>query len=173
MLTCCAPCPGTNAHIILEEAPLLEKSGKSRPCQLLPLSAKTKAALEKMTTNLAIKLENSPELNLADVSYTLQVGRKDFSHRRMLVCQNSDEAVKELKEQSSKSVVTAFQEPGEKSVAFMFPGQGAQHVNMGKEIYGNEPKFREMVDKCCELLLPNLGLDLREILYPKNNLTKV
>lgn len=157
---------GTNAHIILEEAPPAQKSGESRAHQLLLLSAKTKTALEKMTTNLVEDLRNRPGLNLADVAYTLQVGRADFSQRRMLVCENNDEAVKEFQLSGSKSVLTSFREPGDRPVAFMFPGQGAQHVNMGKELYDSEPRFREVVDHCCELLKPHLGVDIREILYP-------
>lgn len=160
---------GTNAHIVFEEAPPIEESGESRACQLLLLSAKTKTALETMTTNLVNELENRPKLNLADVAYTLQVGRGDYSHRRALVCKDISEAVKEFQSPDSKSVMTVFREPGERPVAFMFPGQGAQHVNMGKELYDSEPQFREVVDHCCALLKPYLGVDLRDILYPQKD----
>lgn len=157
---------GTNAHMVLEEAPPAEQSGESRAHQLLLLSAKTKTALEKMTTNLAEDLKNRPGLNLADVAYTLQVGRAAFSHRRMLVCKNNGEVVKGFQPSKSKDVLMTFREPGDRPVAFMFPGQGAQHVNMGKGLYDSEPKFREVVDRCCELLKPHLEVEIRAILYP-------
>ncbi|MGH7792540.1 MAG: type I polyketide synthase, partial [Thermodesulfobacteriota bacterium] len=76
---------GTNAHVIVEEAPPLEASGPSKPWQLLVLSAKSGAALENMTENLLQHLKEHPNINLADVAYTLQLGRRSFSQRRMLV----------------------------------------------------------------------------------------
>ena len=77
---------GTNVHAVLEEAPRRELSGASRPWKLLILSAKTRTALERATKNLIANLKKTPGLDLADAAYTLQVGRKGFSHRRMLVC---------------------------------------------------------------------------------------
>jgi non-ribosomal peptide synthase protein (TIGR01720 family) len=157
---------GTNAHIIIEEAPTVEPSSPSRPWQLLLLSAKTSSALETATTNLADYLRQHPHLNLADVAHTLQVGRRAFDHRRMLICQDVDDAVKALAPLDSQRVFTQYQEPYHRSVAFMFSGQGAQYVNMGWELYHSEPTFAKQVDYCCELLKPHLELDLRTILYP-------
>lgn len=157
---------GTNAHVVVEEASPSEKSGESREVKVLMLSAKTKTALETMTTNLAEHLNKNPSLNLADVAYTLQIGRRDFTHRRMLVCKNVEDAVNTLQNLDPKRVVNTAQEPDDRPVAFMFPGQGAQYVNMGKDLYDNEPKFREIVDQCCELLKAHLGLDLHDMLYP-------
>ena len=154
---------GTNAHLVLEEAPVKEPSSSSRPWQLLLLSAKSEPALETASKNLAQYLETHPDLNLADVTYTLQVGRRDFPQRRIVVCQNSSEACHALQNQD-------FPEPPEckkRTVAFMFSGQGAQYVNMGKELYESEPIFREQIDYCCDLLQPTLGLDLRDIIYPE------
>ena len=159
---------GTNAHVVLEEAPERERSGDSRAAQLLVLSAKTSTALDSMTANLASHFKNNPDCNLADAAYTLQQGRKAFKYRRIVVCQDFQDAKNVLESGDRKRVVTATREPGNKGVAFMFPGQGAQHVNMGKELYETEPKFREVVDKCCEVLKPHLNLDLRDILYPKD-----
>ncbi|MBT7590553.1 MAG: SDR family NAD(P)-dependent oxidoreductase [Candidatus Scalindua sp.] len=159
---------GTNAHVILEEAPSMEPSGIFRPWQLLVLSAHTSTALNNATANMAEHLHRYPDLNLADVTYTLQVGRKDFSHRRILVCKSTDEAVTSLNTMDSKKVFTHCQEEGERTVAFLFPGQGAQYVNMGRELYEIESTFREQVDHCSEILKPYLKLDLRELLYPKD-----
>ncbi|MBW4570587.1 MAG: SDR family NAD(P)-dependent oxidoreductase [Tolypothrix carrinoi HA7290-LM1] len=157
---------GTNAHVVLEEAPAVEPSGPSRPWQLLLLSAKTDTALESATANLAAYLEQHPDINLADVAHTLQVGRRGFDHRRMLVCQDINEVAIALNSLDAKQVFTSFIEPKARPVVFMFSGQGAQYVNMALELYQTEPTFRKQVDICSELLKPHLGLDLRHVLYP-------
>ncbi|MCP4717596.1 MAG: type I polyketide synthase, partial [Deltaproteobacteria bacterium] len=97
---------GTNAHVILEQAPCREKSAESRPYQLLIISAKTDSALEAATTNLSEYLKQNPDINLADVAYTLQAGRKHFSNRKYLVCKDINEAVTKLV--SGKDVYTGF-----------------------------------------------------------------
>ena len=155
---------GTNAHVILEESPASRHSSESRPYQLLLLSSKTSAALETATAQLAQRLKQHPDLNPADVAYTLQVGRKDFDYKRMVVCRDLDDAVSAI-ETDPQRVFTAYQETREKPVIFMFPGGGAQYVNMGYGLYESEPAFREPVDNCCEILRPMLGYDLREFLY--------
>ena len=157
---------GTNAHAVLEEAPPCEASGPSRPWQVLVLSGKTPSALETATANLAEHLKQHPEVNLADVGYTLQIGRRAFSHRRMLVCHDLKDAVTALETLDPQRVFTDVQESRDKPVVFMFPGQGAQYVNMASELYQVEPTFREQVDLCSEHLKAHLGLDLREALYP-------
>ncbi len=154
---------GTNAHVVLEEAPTLKPSSNSRPWQLLTLSAKTKPALAALTENLAEHLSQHPDLNLADVAYTLKLGREDWQHRRILVSQNGTEAASKLKNNNFFDIPIS----AKSAVSFMFSGQGAQYVNMGKELYEGEPLFKEQVDFCCELLKPRLGLDLRDLLYPE------
>ncbi|MCC5623716.1 type I polyketide synthase, partial [Nostoc sp. CHAB 5715] len=111
---------GTNAHVVLEESPTVELSGKSRPWQLLMLSAKTNSALETATANLVSHFQLHPELNLADVTYTLQVGRHPFSYRRTVVCQNIQDAIVAL--QNPKRVLTSAEETNERPIAFMFTG---------------------------------------------------
>ena len=157
---------GTNAHVILEEAPVVRASGESRAWQLLVLSAKTSNALDTMTTNLVEFLKQHPDINLADIAYTLHVGRNAFNLRRMIVCNSIDDAVPALDTQDAKRVMTSFQEPINKDIVFMFSGQGSQYVNMGLELYRSESQFRQAIDRCSELLHALLGLDLRDILYP-------
>jgi acyl transferase domain-containing protein/acyl carrier protein len=157
---------GTNAHVILEEAPVIETSSSSRSWQLLLLSAKTHTALETATANLADYLQQNPNLHLADVAHTLAVGRRAFDHRRMLICQNLQDAVKALKSPELPEVFTQYQEPCHRSVVFMFPGQGAQYLNMGRELYETEPIFRSQIDYCSQLLKPHLEIDLRDVIYP-------
>ncbi|MTJ51847.1 SDR family oxidoreductase [Anabaena sp. UHCC 0253] len=158
---------GTNAHVILEAAPSLSDSETSRPWQLLLISAKTNTALDQATTNLGAYLQKKSHLNLADVAYTLSCGRRGFDQRRFLVSENINESAVLLNTLNSPELVTNTQEIKERSVVFMFPGQGSQYVNMGLELYQTESDFREQVDLCCEILKPQLKLDLRDILYPK------
>jgi acyl transferase domain-containing protein len=157
---------GTNAHVVLQEAPASEESGGSRSSHLLIWSARTAPALETMTNRLAEYLQQNPSVNLADVCYTLQVGRKKFSHRRMLVCRDAADAWSALVARDPARVLTQVQKPRARGVVFMFSGQGAQRVNMGEGLYHSEATFREHVDRCTEILSPLLGFDLREVLYP-------
>jgi acyl transferase domain-containing protein len=156
---------GTNAHVVLEEAPALEPSGAGRTQQLLTFSAKTAAALDRMTANLAAYLKERPEANLADVAYTLQMGRKDFPHRRALVCTDRDDALSTLEAMDPRRVRTNVHEREAGRVVFMFPGQGSQYVNMTRELYESEQTYRAEVDRCAELLRAHLGFDLRDVLY--------
>ncbi|MEH2283670.1 MAG: SDR family oxidoreductase [Nostoc sp.] len=160
---------GTNTHVVLEEAPTLPTSSPSRPWQLLALSAKTESALETATQNLSQHLMLHPDLNLADVAYTLQVGRRDFNHRQILVCSDAEDAIKALNQPASQGVLTQFQESGTRSVAFIFPGQGGLYADMGKELYETEPMFRKQVERCCLILKPHLKLDLRSVIYPSES----
>jgi acyl transferase domain-containing protein/acyl carrier protein len=160
---------GTNAHVVLEEAPAIEHSSSARPWQLLLLSAKTQSALETATTNLVTHLKQQPELPLADVAHTLQTGRKAFEHRRMVVCQTIDEAIAHLDKCDPQHVIThelSKPDSGDRPVTFLFPGQGTQYVGMGQELYEAEPVFRSSLDECCDRLKDKLNLDLRSLLYP-------
>ncbi|MGB7708826.1 MAG: aminotransferase class III-fold pyridoxal phosphate-dependent enzyme [Microcoleus sp.] len=167
---------GTNAHVVLEEAPALEPSSPSRPRQLLLLSAKTPSALDSATANLRSHLAQHPEINLADAAYTLQTGRQAFNYRRFAVCSDrtpdpsqgsgGEGAVQVLESLPPLRTATRCTESRNPAVIFMFPGQGSQYVNMGLNLYESEPLFRSTVDRCAEILQPHLGRDLRKVLYP-------
>jgi phthiocerol/phenolphthiocerol synthesis type-I polyketide synthase E len=157
---------GTNAHIILEEAPAPRPSGPSRARQLLLISARSDAALAQATKNVVDHVRQQPEVDLADVAYTLQTGRRAFERRRMVVCEDADDAISALEPIDPRRVVTSDRAPVERDVVFMFSGQGSQYVNMGLELYESESVFRQQVDRCSEILKPCLSVDLREILYP-------
>jgi phthiocerol/phenolphthiocerol synthesis type-I polyketide synthase E len=172
---------GTNAHVILEETPLgpdvRTASENSRGYHLILLSAKTPTALYKITENLGNCLEENiinpgnpanPGLNLADVAYTLKMGRRDFNHRRMLLCKDFEDVKTTLENLAPGGVLDTVCNIVERPVFFMFSGQGAQYVNMGKELYQKEPVFKENMDYCAEFLSPLLGIDLRELIYPEN-----
>jgi acyl transferase domain-containing protein/glutamate-1-semialdehyde aminotransferase/non-ribosomal peptide synthetase component F len=154
---------GTNAHVVLEEAPARKTAAASRSYQLLVLSAKTGPALESATANLLRYLEQPSDSHLADVAYTLQIGRRNFNHARMLVCRTVADGIAALE---TKKFVTHVRESQEPAVVFMFPGQGTQYVNMGRELYEVEPQYRQEVDHCAHLLEPHLGIDIRQVIYP-------
>lgn len=159
---------GTNAHVIVEEAPLLPPSGPSRRQQLLLLSARSESALEQMASRLATHLEANPSMSLADVSYTLAKGRKTFDCRRALVVRDTADAIAQLKAKLSESKKAGAGVAGDQpsSTVFLFPGQAAQQVQMGRGLYDTEPVFRTEVDRCATALQKQLGVDLRSVLYP-------
>lgn len=157
---------GANAHVILEEAPAFPSAPARQPWQLLALSARSAAALDARTAQLAAHLRQNPDLDLADVAYTLQVGRKPFAHRRALVCQDIEDAENLLTAHDSQRSLTGRQESERRPVVFLFPGQGAQHPHMAADLYHTELVFRQAVDQCAGLLAPHLGLDIRNLLYP-------
>jgi phthiocerol/phenolphthiocerol synthesis type-I polyketide synthase E len=155
---------GTNAHLIVEEAPSRPHETSKRPFQLLLFSARTDEALEDATKSIATHFDENPKLNLADAAYTLAVGRRPFEKRTFLVAKDASLASSKIKSGSLNQ--GAFTPILGGSTVFMFSGQGSQYVNMGKELYEIEPVFRETVDFCCEYLKPLIGIDLREYLYP-------
>jgi amino acid adenylation domain-containing protein len=180
---------GTNAHVILEERPESRRSDNreaERP-QLILLSAKTPSALDRMTENLGNYLKDNhgnpgnpvnPGFRLADAAYTLQVGRGQFDCRRMLVCSGPGEAAAALtlkQEESyeayhtSDKLKTFFNKGDRREVVFMFPGQGSQYVDMGRDLYRTEPVFREVMDRCFEILKSPTGCDIKPIIYPGAN----
>jgi non-ribosomal peptide synthase protein (TIGR01720 family) len=163
---------GTNVHVILEEAPVVSSADISRLWQMLVLSARTESALSAKTTALAEHLKQNSESNLADVAYTLQAGRTPFSHRKVVLCRDYEEAIRTLERTDTKQSWTGIADLNEQSVVFMFPGQGGQHVNMARELYDTEPFFREIMDGSCERLRDHLGFDLRSVLYPDDARTE-
>ncbi|MEY4941147.1 MAG: hypothetical protein RIQ93_2882 [Verrucomicrobiota bacterium] len=159
---------GTNAHVVLEESPVLSASSPVRSPQLLVLSARSTAALEAATDNLAAYLRSNPDVNLADVAFTTQTGRKVFSHRRALVCRDVADALSAIASRDKDRVFTGDDGAERQKVAFMFPGQGAQTLNMARDLYERESAFRAQVDQSCEILTPLMGLDLRDVLFPSS-----
>lgn len=162
---------GTNVHMVLEEAPIVRGSESFRPWQLLTVSARSSSALDQARKNLGVHLKNHPEIDLTDVAYTLQIGRKEFNHRLIAVCESGADAATTLETNDPRRIFTAFhnQTPENKPVVFMFSGQGAQYVNMGLELYHSEPVFREWIEFGADFLKPILGFDLRTVLYPETD----
>lgn len=156
---------GTNAHVVLEEAPSPAASPSARPVQLLLFSARSNEAVEEATRRLAAHLSRKPEANLADVAFTLQAGRRQFKHRRAVICSQPGEAVEAIMSSDPKRLIVSSEEARDRSVVFLFTGQGAQFVNMGADLYRSEPVFRKHLDECCDHLKAPLALDLRTVLF--------
>jgi len=154
---------GTNAHVIMEQAPTPEPSDAAEGPQLLVLSGRTPAATLATANRLADHLAAHPEFNLADVGSTLLHGRKAFMQRSQVVAASADEAIARLRELTAASVREA-KKPGP-GVVFLFPGQGSQYAGMGKALYDSEPAFQAAIDDCAEALRDELGFDLRERLF--------
>ncbi|MCF6522530.1 non-ribosomal peptide synthetase/type I polyketide synthase [Streptomyces sp. JJ36] len=157
---------GTNAHVVLEEGPAPEPSRPfTRDLFLLPLSARTPAALESATDALATALTGPAGDDLAATATTLQQGRTHHGHRRLVVAGGAADAREALRARDAGRVVThrAAEDP---RVVFMFPGQGSQYPGMGRRLYEQEPVFRRHFDECADELAPHLGLDLREVVHP-------
>ncbi len=166
---------GTNAHVVLEEPPPAASGGPSRPVQVLPLSARSPAALEAAGAALAAHLEalaadGAPEAALADAAHTLQVGRKAFERRRAVVAGSLAEAAAALRADEPRRGAAGVAPRGGRPVAFLLCGQGTQHAGMTRGLYEREPVFRRALDRTCDVLAPHLpgapARDLRALLFP-------
>ncbi|MDH6626450.1 acyl transferase domain-containing protein [Streptomyces sp. LBL] len=158
---------GTNAHIVLQEAPTPPPSPPNpRDQHVLVLSARSEKALADAATNLADRLDGPDDLDLADVAYTLQVGRRAFPLRRHLVCHDRAEATAALRALAQPGAVNTADDLNARQVAFMFPGSTSHRPDAAAAICRSEPAFAREVDRCAELAQPLLGYDLRGLLFP-------
>jgi phthiocerol/phenolphthiocerol synthesis type-I polyketide synthase E len=160
---------GTNAHIVLEEAPrpiaLPNAPPDKRAHQLLTISARSETALAEASKRLATHLEKHPEADIADAAYTLHLGRRPFRFRRAIpiACHDTARAIAMLR---NPEIFPAVQAVADRPVAFMFSGQGSQYPGMAAGLYKSEPLFRRSVDRCARILKPAVGHDLRRLLFP-------
>nr|ABB80392.1 nonribosomal peptide synthetase - polyketide synthase hybrid [Lysobacter lactamgenus] len=154
---------GTNAHVVLEEAPATAQPPASRPVELLPLSARSAEALQVASQRLADYLGGGDAAPLADVAHTLQTGRSAHGFRRSVACASAEEAIAALTEPAPE---TRKSDGANVSLVWMFPGQGTQRADMARDLYASEPVFRDTLDACADLLREPLGADLRELLFP-------
>ncbi|MBN1239294.1 MAG: SDR family NAD(P)-dependent oxidoreductase [Gammaproteobacteria bacterium] len=152
---------GTNAHVVVEEAPPAPAPAASRETQLLLLSARTPAALDDAAERLARYLDRHPDCVLPDVAFTLQCGRRAFAHRLALTCRGAADA----REGLLAGRVSSGEAAERPDIVFLFPGQGTQHAGMAAELHRLEPAFKEPLERCAELLRPHVDFDLIDALY--------
>ncbi len=164
---------GTNAHVVLEEAPEPEEdAGPERPCHLLPLSAKTSEALRDLAGRYVSYLVSEPAASWSDVCHTAGLGRAHFAHRLAVRAETMSEAKERLQAfadgRSCPEVASAEAESESPSVALLFSGQGAQYAGMGLELRRSEPTFRAAIRQCEEILRDELDRTLEEIFDPQS-----
>lgn len=160
---------GTNAHIILEEAPEKEEKLNENDFNLMVLSAKTETSLKNYLDKLTRFLSTEEGLNLSDMCYTFQLGRKSFDTRTSISFKNKAELQQKLDDIVKQGKPFAKIKNAKKSIVFVFPGQGSQYINMGKDLYESNFMFRESMDKGFELLHKIMKKDFKKILYPENS----
>jgi acyl transferase domain-containing protein len=159
---------GTNAHVVLEEAPERGPSEASDwPFQPITLSARSKQALTDQAAGLAAHLRAHPDLPLADVAWTLQAGRRAFDRRLVVVAESAAQAADLLEAADPRRVFTHTVVADDPEVVFMFPGGGAQYAGMARDLYETEPVFRDWMDRGLEVLQPKLDYDIRAVWLPE------
>jgi amino acid adenylation domain-containing protein len=161
---------GTNAHVVLEQPPASapRRMADEGP-NLFVLSARSATALATARRNLAAHLREHPEVSLLDAAYSLKVGRRAFDHRLAFVARGRDEAVAKLEGREGSGVHLGARLKHAARVVFMFPGQGSQYPDMGRDLYEREPEFRRHLDHCAAILGPLMPEPLIELLYPAEN----
>lgn len=157
---------GTNAHVVLEEAPKKSEVPSERSCHLLSFSAKTKNSVDKWVADFSGFLQKEENYHIADIANTLQKGRKTFPYRGFLVCADKAEAIAKLN--AGEVVYNDVSAQPNVSAVFMFPGQGAQYVRMGLDLYRSEPLFRDELQACLDIYRSVTGRNLEELLYPSD-----
>jgi malonyl CoA-acyl carrier protein transacylase len=165
---------GTNAHVILEEAPAQAAPGSTssdlsaaveRPRHLLCLSAKDQSALRELAARYHDYLSAHPELSLADVCYSANTGRDHFNHRLALAAATNEEMREKLAAISADRTISFEPAAKRPKLAFLFTGQGAQYAGMGRQLYETQPAFRQALDQCAEILKPHLAQPLLSVIF--------
>ncbi|HXA52886.1 MAG TPA: type I polyketide synthase, partial [Candidatus Acidoferrum sp.] len=154
---------GTNAHVVLEEAPLPVDYAPAHPRHLLCLSAKSDAALRSLASSYAAHFSEHPSESLASVCYTAGAGRAHFAHRLAITAETLDQARDSLGAFALHGVVPEASLP---KVAFLFTGQGSQRVGMARQLFDTQPVFRDTLVRCDAILREHLEQPLLSVLYP-------
>jgi amino acid adenylation domain-containing protein len=156
---------GTNAHVVLEEAPLPMPRPSEPGPQLLRLAARSPAALQAQCEQLASFLERQPDTDLADAAHTLDVGRREFAHRTYVVAASPAAAAAELRSAEGARARARALPAAEPAIVFAFPGQGAQYTGMGRELHATWPEFRSAYDECLAAVAKHTAFDPRAVFF--------
>jgi acyl transferase domain-containing protein len=163
---------GSNAHLVIEQAPVVEHTAitRERPAHLLTLSAKTEPALRELAQRYARHLTDAAQLDLGDLCFTANHGRTYFQHRLALVLNSQNQAAQDLATfadgKNSIRLMNGQATESARKIAFLFTGQGSQYLGMGRELYETQPSFRATIDRCDAVAQTALGRSLIELIYP-------
>lgn len=155
---------GTNVHAVLEEAPTVDRAVQPGPYQnVVVLSAKSQQALTDAKNKLADFLRSNEDISMADLAFSLNVGRQKYDYRSFFTAQHTAGLIEAL----TKGTPETFKVPTtvERQTAFMFPGQGSQYVNMGRQLYENDPMYKQYLDECRNEALKALDVDIYSIMF--------
>jgi acyl transferase domain-containing protein/acyl-CoA synthetase (AMP-forming)/AMP-acid ligase II/pimeloyl-ACP methyl ester carboxylesterase len=173
---------GTNAHVVVEEFTGNWESGvgnrldrsliKERFQHIFTISVKTEKALTDLAESYVRFLNSNPEVNLADLCFTANVGRSHFSHRLAIATTSKQELAAKLNAFVAKEDISGLwrsksQANKDRRIAWLFTGQGSQYIDMGYKLYQTQPTFRNALDRCSEILEPYLEISLIELIYPQ------
>ncbi len=153
---------GTNACIVLEEAPAVGAELYKIPCDLLLVSGHSPNAVTAAQAEIKAFLQTFPDVDPHAIAYTSRHGRHHFLTRTAIPFRNREELQAGLGTKTATTIKSEEKRP----VVFLFPGQGNQYIRMGLSLYENQKIFRQTIDECAEILRKELGLDIREILFP-------
>ncbi len=159
---------GTNVHVIVEEysgQPLAKTEVSDQHPSIINWSARTEQSLKSYAYQLQELVKQNPEINVADIAYTLQTTREHFMYRNSIVVRNLQDLERQLSDHEQLFSGTTVLTEKSKNLVFMFPGQGSQYINMGRELYNNETVYREAIDTCADLLKAQLGEDIRTVIF--------
>ncbi len=155
---------GTNACVILEEPPKPKKEETKKQYDTLFLSAHHKDSFENYCKELKDFIETQPDVNLNQLAHTSRVARKAMKYKGVFPFKDREDLLKSLEKSSPVKQITT----DSKELVFMFPGQGNQFINMGRELYQNIPDFKECVDHCSTILKSIINIDIRKVIFPSD-----
>ena len=157
---------GTNVHVVLEEYASVEKeTAENKPVSLINWSAKTATSASKWADKLYYYLQANPDTNVADIAFTLQTTRADFKERNFILATDTADLLEKLTKFKRDPANSKTLKEKASEIVFMFPGQGAQYLNMGRELYAQEPVFADAINECIALLKGTGHEDLLEVIY--------
>jgi acyl transferase domain-containing protein/acyl carrier protein len=160
---------GTNTEVIIEEPPAVFSGSTAKSMHVAIISAKSRTALDAASAHLARHLNEHPQEGIADICHTLATGRTVHPYARAVVCAGTQEAASALVSEDPSVAISGLRSVPGKPVTFLFPGQGSQHIYMGRELYKEEPVFRREIDRCAEFIRQYVGADIRMLLFPERD----